>query len=420
MPEQPSFVPHSPAQGRLVPRARRVVIAALTGLAGLAGLIVARTPAIASDIVVDIGRGPVTVTVPSGYEPGTPLPLVLVLHGYGGNGASMRSWWQMHLRAEEYGFFVAHPEGTIDSGGSRFWNATDACCNFYGSSVDDSQYLLDFIDEIRSQLDVDPDRVYVCGHSNGGFMSHRMACDHPGTIAAIGSMAGAVWNDPLACDPDSPVHVLQIHGTSDSVIRYEGGSIGGGVYPGAVESTEYWAGVGGCLIVPDTSAPPLDLVNSLPGAETAIARYEEGCDLTGSGELWTIHGGSHSPNFNSNYSRELAEYFLAHSKPTPASTGGDVAVSNVGVLTCTPSPFSSSTSVRLQLEQPASTSIQVVSAGGRLVHVLATGEVLPAGTHEFPWDGRSRSGRDLAAGVYFVRAVVDGVARQTRVVHLER
>ena len=372
------------------------------------------------DLVIDIGRGPVTITVPNSYVPGSPLPLVLVLHGYGGNGASMANWWQMPSRAEEYGFFVAHPEGTVDDLGNRFWNATDACCNFFGSSVDDSQYLLDFIDEVRSQVDVDPDRVYVCGHSNGGFMSHRMACDHPETVAAIGSLAGVVWDDPFACDPGSPVHVLQIHGTADSVIFYDGGNIGGIPYPGAIETAEYWAGTDGCFLVPDTSAPPLDLVASLPGAETSISRYAEACDVNGSAELWTIAGGPHSPNFNATFSQVLVEYLLAHPKSVPASSDEPDASLETGILSCAPSPFTSTTSIELRLTQSSRVSIQLVSADGRIVETISEGEVLSAGQHEFHWDGRNRSGRDLAAGVYFVRALVGGVTHEARVVQLAR
>ncbi len=395
------------------------IFAAAAVSAFLACLIVAseaRT-ALAEDIIVDLGRGPLTVTVPSSYEPGAPLPLVLALHGYGGNGASMQSYWQLPTIAESRGFFVVHPEGTIDNNGNRFWNATDACCNFFGSTVDDSQYLLDLITEISSQVDVDPDRVYFCGHSNGGFMSHRMACDHPETVAAIASLAGAVWDDPIQCNPGSSVHVLQIHGTADNVIFYDGGNIFGNTYPSAVESVEYWAGVGGCSLTPDTSSPPLDLVNSLSGAETIVTKYEDGCDASGSGELWTILDGSHSPSFNSSFREELVDYFFEHPKPAAAEVTANSG-NGIAALTCFPSPFAEGTTFQLQLSVETDLSIHVVSADGRLVRSITEAQRLDPGVHSFSWDGLDDANRPSASGVYFVRASGRGFNESVRVVRI--
>ena len=198
-----------------------------------------------ADIVIDLGRGPVAVRVPPSYDPDVPTPLVFLLHGYGGNGDWQESYFQFLPLADEYGFLYLHPNGTVDQQGNRFWNATDACCDFYGSGVDDSGYLLALIDEIKAQLNVDPRRVFFAGHSNGGFMSYRMARDHPDTIAAIASLAGATFADSADCSAGSPVHVLQVHGTVDTVVLYEVGSLGV-PYPGAVETVEQWARFGGC------------------------------------------------------------------------------------------------------------------------------------------------------------------------------
>jgi polyhydroxybutyrate depolymerase len=66
------------------------------------------------------------------------MPLVLVLHGYSGDAAGYLDYFRIEPLAETRGFLVCHPEGTVDSQGWRFWNATEACCDFYGSGVDDS------------------------------------------------------------------------------------------------------------------------------------------------------------------------------------------------------------------------------------------------------------------------------------------
>ena len=269
-----------------------------------------------STMFINVGRGNVAVHVPASYSPGSPAPLIFQLHGYTSSGAQMESFLRFTPLSEIHGFLLVAPDGTRDPTGAQFWNATDACCNFFGSPVDDSAYLRALIDEIKVQLTVDDRRVYLVGHSNGGFMSYRMACDHAGTIAAIVSVAGATFLDPSACAPSTTVHTLQIHGTFDTAIFYGGGCIGGGrCYPGAIDTTETWAAYNSCSLIPDLSAPPIDLDAGIPGPETTVAKYNRDCALGGSAELWTIHGGAHVPNISADFSRLVVEWLLAHPKP---------------------------------------------------------------------------------------------------------
>ena len=185
----------------------------------------------ADEIFIDLGRGPVRVFVPSTYDPAQPMPLIFLLHGYSSSGNAIEAAWQLEPLAEELGFLYLHPDGTEDIFGFQFWNATDACCDLFGSGVDDSGYLRALIDEIRNQLNVNPNSIHFAGHSNGGFMSYRMACDHADVVASIASLAGATFLDPNDCVPTEPVHTLQIHGTNDDVILYNGGCIGNNCYP---------------------------------------------------------------------------------------------------------------------------------------------------------------------------------------------
>ncbi len=290
-----------------------------------------------SQVHIDLGRGPVLVRVPSGYDPQTPAPLVMLLHGYGASGALQEAYMGFAPLIDEYGFFYLHPDGTTDPGGSRFWNATDACCNFYGSDVDDSGYLRALIAEVQSLFNIDDRRIYVVGHSNGGFMSYRLACDHAATIAAIASLAGATFDDPADCTPSGPVHALQIHGTADSEIFSSGGSLHGTPCPGAVASAETWAEYDGCLVEGDASPAPLDLDTNIPGDETLVTRYEMECLPGGSAELWTIVGGSHVPSLSPDFSRLVIEFFLAHPKADTLCVGdldgdGDTDQSDLGQL----------------------------------------------------------------------------------------
>jgi polyhydroxybutyrate depolymerase len=267
------------------------------------------------------GDRPVTLHVPPQYDPSEPMPLVVVLHGYAASGAVQELYFELTPQADSIGFLYLHPDGSKDAQGSRYWNATDACCDFARSGVDDSAYLIGLVHEVQDAYNVDPKRIYFVGHSNGGFMAHRMACDHADTIAAIVSLAGAMPLDSSLCTPDEPVSALQIHGTADAVIAYDGGTTASSVnpngaeYPGAMTTIEAWAALDGCALDHDDASPPLDLDSSIAGNETTASIYAEGCAPGGHAELWTIEGGGHIPALSPSFAPLVVQFLMAHPKP---------------------------------------------------------------------------------------------------------
>jgi polyhydroxybutyrate depolymerase len=259
------------------------------------------------------GDRPVEVIVPSSYKAGTATPLLILLHGYSVAGQVEEIYLQLAPLAEEHGYLYAYPTGTIDKQGQYFWNATDGCCNFDGSTVDDSAYLSSLITEIAGRYTVDPKRVYLVGHSNGGFMSYRMACDHADQIAAIVSLAGAMWEDSSKCAPSGPVSVLQLHGTDDQSVPYEGDPAG--LVPSAETTVKDWASFDGCDLTPDSSAPPIDFDGVLAGDETTVERYAKGCKGGAGVELWSIEKGTHVPNLSMTAREQIFGFLAAHPKP---------------------------------------------------------------------------------------------------------
>ncbi len=281
-------------------------------------LLLALTSLIAAPVAaqtVDAGRGPLPVIVPDSYDAGEPTPLVMLIHGYTGTGQGQDSYMQVGHLADDYGFIFVAPDGTTESNGSgnQFWNASTACCNFHGSDVDDVAYLSDLIAALKEQYTIDDKRVFLFGHSNGGFMSYLMAHERSQTIAAIASLAGADQTEERPAPPE-PVHILQIHGTADDAISYEPGEFIGGGHPGAVETVENWAAHNGCA-VEGVDSGTLDLEANLAGAESTVTRYTDGCHLGGSAELWTIQDGGHVPQFSPHFSRLVIEWLLGHPKP---------------------------------------------------------------------------------------------------------
>jgi len=277
------------------------------------GLMVS-TPAQAQDITVDAGRGPITVNVPPGYDADEPAPLVMLLHGYTSSGAVQEAYMQFTPLSDSRGFLFLAPDGLTDASGAQYWNGTNACCDFDSGDTDDSGYLRALIEEVQAELSVDPKRIYVTGHSNGGFMSYRMGCDHADLVAAIAPLAGTTFLDPLMCNPSEPVSVLHMHGTSDFTIRYDGACIGEECYPGAVDSLNIWAAYNGCG-GRTSSGGAFDYDENRRGTETIVRRNVNGCPDGGALELWRMTGSSHVPNFTEDWNDAVIDFFEANPKP---------------------------------------------------------------------------------------------------------
>jgi polyhydroxybutyrate depolymerase len=249
------------------------------------------------------GDRPAKVVYPSHWDD-DPLPLVILLHGYGANAAVQDLYFGLSDRVDR-GFVLVLPDGLQDSLGARYWNATDACCDLEHSGVDDVAYLTGLIDEIEAKVPIDPDRVVFAGHSNGGFMSYRMACERSDRIAGIAILAGATWLDESRCDGAGPVDVLHMHGTLDAVIPYDGADN----FPGAEESVARWAARDGCtgdLRATNTA----DYEGVIPLDETEGMGFDGDCPVT----LWKIRGGTHVPIVNDAWRDAVVDWALSRHK----------------------------------------------------------------------------------------------------------
>jgi polyhydroxybutyrate depolymerase len=274
-------------------------------------------PSPSADVVVG-GDRPVIVHVPVPYDASRPAPLVIVLHGYTGTGRGIVDFLRLAPAAAARGYVYAAPDGTMDGSGNRFWNATDACCDFHAAGVDDVAYLAGLIAEIRAELAIDPKRIAFVGHSNGGFMSYRMACDEAGLVAAIVSLSGATFEDPSDCAPTEPVSVVQVHGTADDTIRYEGGEIDGVAYPGAPTTAESWATYDGCGMTSTRLSAQVDVDATLmDGGDPAEASVDlwSGCRSGTSVELWTFPMGGHVPLVSPAFADAVFDFLVEHPKP---------------------------------------------------------------------------------------------------------
>lgn len=165
------------------------------------------------------------VRIPSSLPAGR-VPLVIVLHGGGGNAFIAERMTGFTEKANREGFIVVYPDGSGRRGTSLLtWNARHCCGYAMENDVDDVGFIRALIDKLVADGRVDASRVYVTGMSNGGMLSHRLGSELSDRIAAIAPVVGGVFGDePL---PARPVPALMINGLQDRMIPYEGGLTAG-------------------------------------------------------------------------------------------------------------------------------------------------------------------------------------------------
>ena len=226
------------------------------------------------------------VFVPASFS--EDMPLVLNLHGYTSNAFQQVFYSNMNAVAEQNNFLVVYPDGTTDQFETTFWNSA-----ILGESVDDLGYLSALIDSMIVNYNVNPSRVYMCGMSNGGFMSYYSACELSDKIAAIASVTGTMNNEIYDnCNPARAVPVLEIHGTADGTVPYNGASNGGSFQTmiSTEEVVDFWVNHNNCTL---ESEQVLEDISTTDLSTVTHFVYSGGTNGT-SVELYRINNGGHT------------------------------------------------------------------------------------------------------------------------------
>jgi polyhydroxybutyrate depolymerase len=153
------------------------------------------------------------VNVPPGSQPpGSPLPLVVVFHGAGGEARGAESSTGLTAATNRYGFIAVYPNAN-----GKYWNIRGAGV----TGEDDVDFVGALLDHLESNLCVDESRLYATGVSNGGGFAARVGCQMSDRFAAFAPVAGVYGLQP-PCRPERPISVLEIHGTADQTVPYNG------------------------------------------------------------------------------------------------------------------------------------------------------------------------------------------------------
>lgn len=271
-------------------------------------------------------RLPAKVILPLQYSSKEKWPVVVLLHGFTATGEGQDKYLTLRYRTSLRGFILVTPEGTKtpagtkgrkgeDLGEKQFWNATDVCCDFGNTQVDDVQYIKTVLKTINENFKIDQERIYLIGHSNGGFMANRLGCEPDLNFAGIAVLAGGTFKNPQNCRNQSPTKYLHIHATDDETIAYAGTE----EYAGATQALADWQVRNGCSPFPLESSPTdFDQRNFLLlniGKDTNVFKSKN-CQSGKATELWQIqpykskYHNPHAPLFNLGFTDAVLNFLF--------------------------------------------------------------------------------------------------------------
>jgi polyhydroxybutyrate depolymerase len=250
--------------------------------------------------------------VPESYDAETPTQLVISLHAFAEWPAHLMQMSGWNDLADRYGFIVVYPSGT---GFPLRWRYHSSPGDDVDTSLD-ILFIQDLIDQLASQYNLDSERIYVNGMSNGGGMSFVLSCQLSERITAIGSVSGAYfysWDD---CNPSQAIPTIVFHGTEDAIVPYQGGPSRSFEvpFPNITQWISTLAQRNGCSEAPQEITLN-GQVNGLQyrGCEAEVVFYT----ITGGGHTWP--GGQPLPEFITGHTTQdvnatqlMWEFFQQH------------------------------------------------------------------------------------------------------------
>jgi len=342
--------------------------------------------------------------LPASYSGDLPVPLIFNFHGWGSNAADQMWYGDFRSVADTAGFLVIHPQGTVFDGYTH-WNVGGWTV---GSPADDVGFTDALIDSLSAEYNIDPLRIYATGMSNGGFMSFLLACQLSDRIAAIASVTGSMTPETYEeCTPQHPTPILQMHGTVDTVVPYNGTAWSEPVN----DVLEYWAEYNNCNPIPEiTALPDIDPDDGSTIEHMVFYDGDNGVVvehymIVGGGHTWPGNAfGGQGTNYDVDASVDIWNFFSRYDingliESEDAREAAEVLPPGFDLAQNHPNPFNPTTTIEFTLPVQQEILLSVVNIQGQLIEEIVRG-TYPAGAHTVRFDG-SR----LASGMYLYRLV---------------
>lgn len=303
------------------------------------------------------------VYVPAIYNATQMVPLVFNFHGYGSNIAQQEAYGEFRPIADTANFIIIHPQGLSISGSTGWQNFTTVA-----AAQADINFVEKMITEVSALYNIDASRIYSTGMSNGGFMSYDLACFLSSRFAAIASVTGGMTAlHKNSCQAMHPTPIMQIHGTADAVVNYDGSSLG----VLSVDSlVKFWINFNHCNPTPVfTAVPDINTTDNCTAEHYVYNGGTNGATV----ELYKIIGGGHnwpgaiiSINGNTNMdfsaSKEIWRFFSKYRLTQLLNVDEINGKFEVSVY-----PNPASTFIKVEAENYENTSIEIYTASGQLI-----------------------------------------------------
>jgi polyhydroxybutyrate depolymerase len=252
--------------------------------------------------------------IPPSYDGRKLVPLVLAFHGRLGTGRAQERLSKLSTVSDQNNFIVVYPDGIY-----RSWNAGHRVGGAERLNIDDVGFVSQLINELMQILRIDPYRVYATGMSNGGIFVHRLGCELSDKIAAIASVAGPIAPSVLeSCNSNDPVSVLEIHGTNDPIVPWNGGETKGKGYVESVEKTiEFWVKHNRCTGTSKTKRISGNVIKQSytpcqSGTEVVLYKIEAGGHTWPEGNEYFPEAVVGQTNNEFNASQAIWDFFKRH------------------------------------------------------------------------------------------------------------
>jgi len=266
-----------------------------------------------------------TLHIPSSYNGSTATPLVLFLHGGGGNSQSAQNFTNFNTISDQEGFLVAYPQGGFTAGPNSFVWADGRGLGADTQGIDDVGFINALVDQLIQDYNVNPAKVYLCGFSNGSFLTQKIAFENNTRFAAMGTLGGTMHQGFFDTgNPGRAIPMMYVFGTADPLVPYNGGFVSNNPdferVVGVEQAVDFWVANNQS----QTVVPPVEVANfnNADSSTVTVFEYTNGLCNNAAVKFYRINGGGHTwpgvaiqsqdlgrTNLDIQASRELWQFF---------------------------------------------------------------------------------------------------------------